>query len=815
MSNPKLIWTQPWQNNWLKAKAAFDGNVTTDPGYPWYNSLQHLATSGAGTDNFGLAATIMYQITGDSSWAQIAWNFFAPIIIPPAIGYSPCDSLPPSADSNSLHVQGAIYVLIYDWLKPFILQQPVMPNGMTAQQNFLNWLWWLCNMNLSTWQNLPANPNGPFCHGTHGNTYSSYSIYTGNINGMLGSYANLVFSQLALAADDTRFAGLLNAITGVPVGGLDPSATYDFNNPATWLTTVRNAIQHGWDESTSGVWAEGNQYEAASFHASCILVAGAKTALALLGDNTDHFPTHTQLLPNYGAYLITNLAPGERDLGQIGDTEFAHNIKIDARQCNAMLVSGLLQGQIMSSYLQKLINEWQVLSGGLSPDIRAFLLYNPYYPPHEWRSALPRQMRGLGATVLHTGVTGWDAATDSVYYGNTIPHTHCNHSEEDSVLGSFCLWRKGEWPFDSDRTYGGTGCDWKGRNAVGLYGWGIMFAHRALDAEEQGSDYVYRRSASYGAPYHDGSDGRPPYFNMPPEWQHELTFSELYVRSTDQSSDIRLGFIRTNAEDPTTLSMLPNWSHYIGYPGTKHPSDWQNILWASGEEGPYAPKQISCKIPTATPTIAGSNISWQTPNGNQAIIAVLAPNPFSYNIVDTNAVFNPASGVSPASPYAYGSGYVKQYLGYYMMIQLDKAGGTNPANQFDFFNLAWLTGDPGVALSASRVLSADGRLAGCRVHRGSQHEVLALASQVSSVVNNHAQPTQNDISRRIISTDFAVTWAATNTCTEVFLMDLDTSKAWTVKVDAHQPVSVPVSANQLCRFTVSGQRQHTILMTAQ
>jgi hypothetical protein len=67
---------------------------------------------------------------------------------------------------------------------------------------------------------------------------------------------------------------------------------------------------------------------------------------------------------------------------------------------------------------------------------------------------------------------------------------------------------------------------------------------------------------------------------------------------------------------------------------------------------------------------------------------------------------------------------------------------------------------------------------------------------------------------RILSSGYSMTWTAGTTSTNLFLMDLDPTKSWSVRVNGGAPTPLVVSAEGIGQLTVTGAGSQSLQLVA-
>ena len=109
---PLLLWTPEWQENMARMKADFEAghNATSLLASKFYGLMRSNALRATPAyGDTGLWGTLMYQATGDPVYAEKAWGVLTAGGLARTVW-----------DGNRVREYGAEYVLLYDWLYPWM-----------------------------------------------------------------------------------------------------------------------------------------------------------------------------------------------------------------------------------------------------------------------------------------------------------------------------------------------------------------------------------------------------------------------------------------------------------------------------------------------------------------------------------------------------------------------------------------------------------------------------------------------------------------------------------------------------------------------
>ena len=721
--NPHLFWTSDRQAVW---------NQMVSENNFWWQQLRKLVEGKqTAVGDRGELEALAYQMTGNVTYGRKAWSMVQPYASTLTV---------PITDNNAPRILFENYVWIYDWIYPAL--------STAERQTYINFLNWMGDSSI-------------------GRTSQTWGVRSGNANGLIGTYFGLAFLDVATAPDNPR-AGTFTAASfkdgGVskPVGGL---AATGINRD-----TMRNAIAQYMTMATGGVWIEGTNYQLAALTPLLVGIEGVRTATG-----QDYFPEVTACLPSLAAGYLYQLTPDLQDSYQWGDEEHPHQLQMKRRQTLAGVMAGLTQGTSVGPYIQELVQEFAQSplewGAGSVPFSTFFLLFNPYAPAADWRTAnLPNTLFGDGLLYYHDG---W-GDNDSFFGMHDNPRVLVDHGDQVVYQGDFQLYRHGEWALTHPIGYASIASSGNGSNSMLMAGLSTM-QNRGPIAEETGAGYAYLAGCTCDSFYAQQSNGyNNGYYNPPPAYLPEWTRSILYLPSQDKHSDTIVVYDRTNCQNPQSL---PKFDRYRS-----------NDL-AAIKNAP-ALKQWCIHSPVS-PTLDANGISWSTTGGQQMHVSTLLPIKQMRTIIN-EATYTFPSGFGPLDP-----------------SQLKWQVRICPATtqQWDTFLNVVQASDPGTQLSNTLVQSSAGTAEGVVVHRQNSNDVLALFSsqQKNSQTPNVA---------RILQSGYTVSWTAGTAQTDAFLLDLDPSKSWIATVDGKK-VGISASSQGVGRLSLSGTGAHTLQLSCQ
>ncbi|MGH7582624.1 MAG: hypothetical protein ACREL5_05315 [Gemmatimonadales bacterium] len=446
--HPRLIWTAARQATWERMARE---------NHPLYqllvNKCQAAVNGSPVYGDRGLWCAILYQITGNVSYARVAWNAFRPHVTAPPSG---------GDEVREYLIESAI---LFDWLYPAL-----SPDERETAVAGLN-----------TWADFALG-----------------GIRLGDGDATIGYYFGLAAVDLAtadLSPQHQNWLGMTQAKGSIPVGGLDATG---FNS-----ATLRNKV--GWYTAVNGAggeWDEGTEYNKGT---QVLLAMGEEAVRTATG--RDHFPEVTAYLSdaaNAAQYFVT---PDLEQTLQWGDIENPRAFKSRLFGYDtwygvvAGINSSTAAGADAKGLLEALFAKYGVTgyqSG--EPMARFFLFYNPYAPANAWSGGdMAKFFPGTGNLYVHTG--------GELFEARMANRTHEDH--EVKYLSDFQLYRNGEWVLTHPLGYSGYADEPVGVNSLVLAGLNAM-SIRGPEAVHSGSGWWSITGNTYGN-YYD-----PTWYSPPP-----------------------------------------------------------------------------------------------------------------------------------------------------------------------------------------------------------------------------------------------------------------------------------------------------------
>ena len=499
---PRLIWTPQRQAVWDRMRRE---------NHPLYQVLvKNCQTAVNGSpryDDFGLWCTILYQVTGDLTYARTAWNQFQ----------SAVTSAP---DANQVREYLTEHAIIFDWLYP-ALSPAERETAVTG---------------LNAWASYALAIGTP--------TYVG-GVRTSDSDASIGYYFGLATVDLATAGLSPQHIAWLSATqnagwTGgpaVPVGGLDATGT----NRQTLRNTIRQYVT---GPASGGEWFESSEYNLGT---QVLLAMGAAAVRTATG--ADHFPEVTAYLVDAASAQSYFVTPDLQQSVDWGDVQASRGFLEKMFERTTLL--GTLAGETewnsqggpqAEGLLQALFSKYGVSGyGSAEPWPRFFLFDDPYAPTTQWSAGtVARYFAGTGDLLVHAG--------SGLFQARMAARPFVDH--EVGYLGDFQLYLNGEWAITHPIGYGGGAQLGQGVNGLLIAGLSGM-ASRGPDAVQSGDNWWSITGSTSGL-YYD-----LPYWDPPPSFLRMWRRTVVYLRRG--GLDIIVVQDTIDADNPATL---PSFSRY-------------------------------------------------------------------------------------------------------------------------------------------------------------------------------------------------------------------------------------------------------------
>ncbi len=432
--NPVALWSPEQQGVWNRMVA---------DNHPYWQLIYQRALTVGTYNGWGAPwAVLAYQMTGDDSFAQQAWDALP-------VGASPEDLR--ESDSNGFRQNATELVVMYDWLRPWLDQD--IPN---RRQPFLDWLNTIADYTLNTVENTRLDDSDE----------------------AVGAYFFHALLGTATADHNPHAAEILNH---PHVGGLQ--ATGDWG-------TERNAVRFFVEAlAAGGEWIESTEYNNNTVH---LLLMGYRAVRDAVG--YDPFPEITAWIPSAALAMVHQLTPDLSGEYQWGDLQRTHYIHLHWRAVSmAMLATLTASDPDVGPYVQEallgLLEVYQENPGSA----RFFYLFDPYAPTRDLTSlGQGHYAPGRGLVYFHDGWQPSDSFLGLHLNGRNVVDHHVKH------FGDFQLYRQGEWVLTHPLGYAYT----EGETANSMLIAGLSGAEeiRGPVAQEFGPNgsYVYYAGTTQG-----------------------------------------------------------------------------------------------------------------------------------------------------------------------------------------------------------------------------------------------------------------------------------------------------------------------------
>lgn len=509
----------------------------------------------------GAAETMMYQMTGDITYAQKAWQSIGLFV-------TPNPPLLPADGSNGTRQGLMAFAIYYDWLKPALTDE--------QKQQFRNALVYWSKLTL---KEIP------------GINFASGRLE--DSDEVVGHYFGVVFTALTIQAEDPTTSALL--LNHPHVGGFTATS----NSLDNKTSTMRNALKRFSELAQGGEWIESSHYNPNTVMLMGMGYQGVKTATG-----TDHFPELKSYFKEAGIQALHVLTPDLKQIYQWGDEQDPHHLRLYGIIPHLAVLAGINEnestiGPLVSGAMNTLMNMYPSDDTIKSPPFNFFLFFNPAAPVDtNWQTNLARSNTTTSQGLTHFR-TGWNA--QSSFFTSSFLNSSSFVDHQQLITGDFQLYRKGEWAITHPIGYRLSSL---ASNVMRFSGFSATQEARGVIAQEVDphGTYVYS-SGTVG-----GSSLRKNYWAPPPTYLHEWTRSFLYLPSSDASQDTVVIYDRTLADDP---ELGPNWLT-LNYEGAREiikenvRKDW--ILHMN-----------------EAPTLTDNKASWKTENSQFMQLTSLLP----------------------------------------------------------------------------------------------------------------------------------------------------------------------------------------------
>ena len=506
---PRIVWTPERQAVWNKMRAEYNVNPTRPQtaGARWYAIAKQNADCACRYSDNGIWGTLLYQITGDHKYVDLAWTRLQKTFFPLTGS---------NLGVHHAREDSAELVMMYDWLYPGL--SDVQRAAFLAKLNEM--------FTTVTTPNQWLPGNIPF-------RFDDSDQVT-------GTYFGVVLHYLATGSYNPTAVEIYNRFF---VGGLDSTG----DNRDTW----RNAIhQFVTGLARGGEWIESSHYNLGTVRLLMIGTEGIRTATGV-----DHFPEVQAFVRNQARRLVHFTTPDLNQTYQWGDEEFARDFldRVYAYQTTSGMFAGLTQDDPETGpYIEQLVYDLDAKYGEKAePWGRFYLFFNPYAARRP-RAEMPNAWFADGQGILLQR-DGWNTGDSLLAVHSRPAQWYVDH--QLYYFGDFQLYRRGEWAVTHPRGYDEGLKKGDAANAMLIAGLSETPEYRAVQAVDGNpeSGYAYVTTTMGGQRQEQGS------WDPPPTYLHEWTRGVFYLSSPDKHSDTIIVHDRVNAQNPRQLA---KFDHY-------------------------------------------------------------------------------------------------------------------------------------------------------------------------------------------------------------------------------------------------------------
>ncbi len=431
---PNLIWTPKRQA--IYSRLQLDGLDPANTSVPaqWGRLLKANAL-GARYGDTGLWATLLYQATGDVTYAAKAMSvitkssFWTGTLV-----------------SNGFREYGTEYVIMLDWLWP----------ALTDEQRAL----YFAALDRA-------------CLAALGLNAVTTTLRLGDSDQTTGTYFTVACYAQAFGDVHPPAAEFFARPI---VGGLDSTGSD--------LTTIRNAVRTYLERAAGGEWIESGEYNVGTVS---LLLLG----VAALG--IDHFPEVARWLPLAATRHRQLSSPDLKQIMQWGDDQGPHAFEVNNLVTNALL----FDDPHSRRFVADAVGQYKAVGAGSGePWAKGFLLADPYGSVAA-KETLPVVFDCSAGQGLVVARPSW--APNAAQVMTHFPATHPLGRVDHSVLyfGDVQLYRRGSWALTHPIAYGAN--DGRTNNSMLHCGHGVATEWSGALSVAHGSDWLYTAGTSGGS----------------------------------------------------------------------------------------------------------------------------------------------------------------------------------------------------------------------------------------------------------------------------------------------------------------------------
>jgi len=742
--------------------------------------------NGSNADQIGQWAAIMYQITGDGTYASRALSILKNNLF--------WTGLPSQYNGNPVREYGQMLVLIYDWIYP----------GISAEDRAT------FRTKLGSLLNFCANGGSDA-----GGSGTALNTRTGDTDQCTGEWTAI--GMWAYADDDP---GSSAPTWWATIGGSAVTPQVALDNPIRHPgstgnpnpVNARNAMYYYINKmATGGEWIEGSFYSLGTVQ---LLTFGVEAMRAQVptGDLDDIIAWY----PDWGRRMVHYGTNDFLESVQYGDiqTEDVGTSMLGYQWLSVALAGAYLNADnAVGPYAQRRVLDHLALvnfpfgSANAIPTPRSFLMFDP-------DQTAAATVDGIGLTFVAPGQgqlisrDSW-ASTRSLFWTQWLPGCKFVH-HQGKYNGAFQLWRRGHWAVTHPQAYasGSTGTveipSNPGSNnsmrTLGFFSTPPWYAgsgpipDEAIDGfsrvwQHVGADFVYQCGTAGGQCHPTGQ-----YASPPPTAMHENTRTTVMFHSTDGTSDVVVLCDRVNANDPESLASFTRYTAVEQGLITNAQALKECMFFAKNQ-----------------PTIGGAGtshgqvftnnlgaIEWTDEGGDPVRVDTLLPAGMNKIVEDFS---NAAIG---------GSAYVGAERVFW---RTSTYPGTEV--QWDVFLNVVTCRNSGVAAPTVTLITGTVNRVGCLVARTGQDNrvVVFNGTQGADLPAFNTYTTMKAVLHvvRYQTVSFSFGYTQTTTNAKVIVCDLDPTRSWTYTINGGGSQALTVdSATGLASITVTGTGAKTI-----
>lgn len=463
------------------ARLAVLRKMQTDNHAYWQTLKAYADKTVAGTpayDDLGQAAAIVYQVTGDKSYASAAWAQLQKAVA--ADGRA----------ANDVKQRYVDYQLVFAWVKDTLTADQITAFGATIKQ----------------WSD--------YCLGVNQPQYTG-SFRLNDSDQTVGQFFGLALQDaLQIPPGNLLSQNIVNLGTGklgAPVGGLTATAAD--------TSSVRNTLN--WYVSTlakGGEWPESSQYDLNTV--GQLVIPGWLAHWDVTGTNS--FPELAAYIPAACQAALVDWTPaleqrvlwGDNDANTSGGPDLYKTMPyLAALQFAANRVGAAMEASQIGGLILALQATYSAALA--QAEIHFFYFCDPYANTQSFRTPTALQSNYSPGVGLYRRID-----SDKLFFGFSPSRLDIDH--EFTLVGDLRLWSKGEWVVREPISYGGTGQAGTA-NSFTVSGLSAMYAKGIVGFDEC-AEWTYLDCLSSGPLYGPGES-----WNPPPVFCNEMRRRILYL----------------------------------------------------------------------------------------------------------------------------------------------------------------------------------------------------------------------------------------------------------------------------------------------